>query len=79
MDSDTDKNTAKMQQSTAAGAPRQESGDVGAKTRNSEDPSGSEIDGRDKTGETTDEVGGRGGLDPTRYGDWEINGRCVDF
>lgn len=25
------------------------------------------------------EVGGRGGLDPTRYGDWEINGRCVDF
>ncbi len=26
-----------------------------------------------------DEVGGRGGLDPTRYGDWEINGRCVDF
>ena len=25
------------------------------------------------------EVGGRDGLDPTRYGDWEINGRCVDF
>lgn len=25
------------------------------------------------------EVGGRGGLDPTRYGDWEIGGRCVDF
>jgi hypothetical protein len=25
------------------------------------------------------EVGGRGGLEPTRYGDWEINGRCVDF
>jgi hypothetical protein len=25
------------------------------------------------------EVGGRGGLDPTRYGDWEKDGRCVDF
>ena len=25
------------------------------------------------------EVGGRGGLDPVRYGDWEIGGRCVDF
>jgi hypothetical protein len=25
------------------------------------------------------EVGGRGGLDPTRYGDWEMRGRCVDF
>jgi hypothetical protein len=28
---------------------------------------------------TPEETGGRGGLDPTRYGDWEINGRCVDF
>jgi hypothetical protein len=27
----------------------------------------------------TEEVGGRKGLDPTRYGDWEVNGRCVDF
>ena len=25
------------------------------------------------------EIGGRDGLDPTRYGDWEKNGRCVDF
>ncbi len=25
------------------------------------------------------EVGGRGGLDPTRYGDWEKSGRCIDF
>ncbi|WP_410859452.1 DUF1674 domain-containing protein [Paraburkholderia sp. SIMBA_054] len=25
------------------------------------------------------EIGGRGGLDPVRYGDWEKNGRCVDF
>lgn len=25
------------------------------------------------------EIGGRQGLDPTRYGDWEKNGRCIDF
>ena len=25
------------------------------------------------------EHGGRGGLDPSRYGDWEIAGKCVDF
>ena len=25
------------------------------------------------------EIDGRGGLDPTRYGDWEIGGKCVDF
>jgi hypothetical protein len=25
------------------------------------------------------EVAGRGGLDPTRYGDWEINGLASDF
>jgi len=25
------------------------------------------------------EVGGRGGLDPTRYGDWEVNGLASDF
>jgi hypothetical protein len=26
-----------------------------------------------------EEVGGRGGLEPTRYGDWEINGLTPDF
>jgi hypothetical protein len=25
------------------------------------------------------EVGGRDGPDPTRYGDWELRGRCIDF
>jgi hypothetical protein len=27
----------------------------------------------------TKELGGRGGLEPTRFGDWEKNGRCIDF
>jgi len=25
------------------------------------------------------EIGGRKGPDPTRYGDWELKGKCVDF
>jgi hypothetical protein len=25
------------------------------------------------------EIGGRDGLDPVRYGDWEVGGKCVDF
>ncbi|MCC5866962.1 MAG: DUF1674 domain-containing protein [Gammaproteobacteria bacterium] len=25
------------------------------------------------------EVGGPSGPEPTRYGDWEKNGRCIDF
>jgi Protein of unknown function (DUF1674) len=25
------------------------------------------------------EIGGRSGPDPTRYGDWEKAGRCIDF
>ena len=25
------------------------------------------------------EIGGPRGKEPTRYGDWEKNGRCIDF
>jgi hypothetical protein len=25
------------------------------------------------------EIGGRDGPDPTRFGDWELRGRCIDF
>lgn len=25
------------------------------------------------------EIGGRGGKDPARYGDWEFKGRAIDF
>lgn len=37
----------------------------------------------ENTGQVTDErpkeYGGRKGPEPTRYGDWEKNGRCIDF
>jgi len=39
-------------------------------------------DADDTSSEASDrpkEIGGRGGLDPTRYGDWEKAGRCIDF
>ena len=26
-----------------------------------------------------DEIGGPKGPEPTRYGDWEKDGRCIDF
>jgi hypothetical protein len=28
---------------------------------------------------TPREIGGPPGPEPTRYGDWEVNGRCSDF
>jgi hypothetical protein len=28
---------------------------------------------------TPREVGGRDGPEPTRFGDWELKGRCIDF
>jgi hypothetical protein len=28
---------------------------------------------------TPREIGGPKGPEPTRYGDWEYNGRCTDF
>lgn len=33
----------------------------------------------EKLPERPAEVGGPKGPEPTRYGDWEINGKCVDF
>ncbi len=30
-------------------------------------------------GAATAEIGGRVGPEPTRYGDWEVKGRCIDF
>ena len=32
-----------------------------------------------KSESKTLEYGGPAGLEPTRYGDWESKGRCIDF
>ncbi|KAJ4705986.1 succinate dehydrogenase assembly factor 4, mitochondrial-like [Melia azedarach] len=44
-------------------------------TENQED----EEDDDDHVNKETGEVGGPRGPEPTRYGDWERNGRCYDF
>ena len=35
--------------------------------------------GEGATDTVVQEIGGRDGPEPTRYGDWEKNGRCIDF
>jgi hypothetical protein len=43
-------------------------------------PKPGEVDGRAReVGGRTREVGGREGPEPTRFGDWELRGRCIDF
>ena len=42
-------------------------------------PESRDDDNSPKDNERSKEIGGRGGLDPTRYGDWEKGGRCIDF
>ncbi|CAH0338659.1 DUF1674 domain-containing protein [Rhizobium sp. CECT 9324] len=34
---------------------------------------------REKPAKPAAEIGGRGGSDPARFGDWEIKGRAIDF
>lgn len=45
--------------------------DSNEESRSNDNPPGDEAQPK--------EIGGRGGLDPTRYGDWEKAGRCIDF
>ena len=33
----------------------------------------------EKVAEKVEEIGGPKGPDPTRFGDWSVNGRCIDF
>ena len=44
-------------------------------------PRGTEnaADSEQKGNKKNKEIGGRDGPEPTRYGDWEKNGRCIDF
>jgi hypothetical protein len=34
---------------------------------------------RDRSAKSPTEIAGRGGLDPVRYGDWEVKGIASDF
>lgn len=50
------------------------------KGRNEEESDESEEDEEDEdVNKVTGEIGGPKGPEPTRFGDWERNGRCSDF
>ncbi|MGP1677044.1 MAG: DUF1674 domain-containing protein [Burkholderiales bacterium] len=40
---------------------------------------GNDVPPQPQASPATKEVNGPKGLEPTRYGDWERNGRCIDF
>jgi hypothetical protein len=40
---------------------------------------GQDTENNNATERRPKEIGGRKGPDPTRYGDWEKGGRCIDF
>ncbi len=42
------------------------------------DENGNETETKSKSGQPA-EIGGPKGPEPTRFGDWSINGRCIDF
>jgi hypothetical protein len=39
----------------------------------------SDANSKDAKANPPREIGGPKGLEPTRYGDWEKGGRCIDF
>ena len=41
-------------------------------------PDGTKTEGRAEESDAG-EIGGPAGPEPTRYGDWEVGGRCTDF
>ncbi len=43
------------------------------------DPEQTNLSKPEQTNDEPIEVGGPVGLEPTRYGDWEKKGRCIDF
>jgi hypothetical protein len=47
--------------------------------RETEKPTDTAPSGRPVPQPAPKEIGGPKGLEPTRYGDWEVNGRCTDF
>ena len=44
-----------------------------------EDPQAEPPEKPEPAGKKPKEIGGPKGPEPTRYGDWEVGGRCSDF
>ncbi|MEC8462712.1 MAG: DUF1674 domain-containing protein [Pseudomonadota bacterium] len=67
------KNDDQIEETSSEGDGPEPSADTKSNTK------GEEQENLSKEQEGKTEIAGREGLDPTRYGDWEINGRCIDF
>ena len=52
-----------------------------SESKSTDDSLDREADGDEAVGldQAPEEFGGPKGKEPTRYGDWEKNGRCIDF
>jgi hypothetical protein len=48
-------------------------------TPNKESDNNQPIENKEYFENKSREIGGPKGLEPTRYGDWEKGGRCIDF
>jgi len=53
--------------------------EAGVPVETEENSHRSEIKSKPQSTDKPKEIGGRDGPDPTRFGDWENKGRCVDF
>ncbi len=73
--------SARFKQHTAKPAKLAPRGVRATKTKPAEAAnSKAEYDGAADTAEKRPkEIGGPSGPEPTRYGDWEVKGRCIDF
>ena len=60
-----------------AGSGKAGSGKAGTRKDGAQSPQSREK--KDGQNALPQEIGGPGGPEPTRYGDWERKGRCVDF
>jgi hypothetical protein len=51
-----------------------------SENKNAVEPKILPVEGQQADADTAPrEVGGREGPEPTRFGDWELRGRCIDF
>ncbi|XP_059667221.1 uncharacterized protein LOC132312749 [Cornus florida] len=67
-----------QQQETNPNKPEAETSEMKEKLQNEKEDVEDDGDALDLN-EETGEIGGPRGPEPTRYGDWERNGRCYDF
>ena len=50
-----------------------------AETENTQEKIDKDSEANIPKAKIVEEIGGAKGPEPTRYGDWEHNGRCTDF